>query len=216
MAQRTVDNGRMPLDKEKALREIDEVRSWDGPESQVETFAILALETIRRWAPRNSVYVDRAEAEFGSQEAGYELMRVLDALKWEIEHDRLADFAQVVHADLFADLLGQAEHLLRQGYRRAAAILAGATLEEQLSKMTARAGLALNDPRGRPMTGGTLNQNLFTSNVYTNAVRAEVDSWLAIRNPAAHGDPHFDRDFSDAQVANMIARIRSFIVDNPA
>jgi hypothetical protein len=39
-------------------------------------------------------------------------MRVLEALKWQIERDRLADFAQVVHADLFADLLAQSEHLL--------------------------------------------------------------------------------------------------------
>lgn len=206
----------MPLNKERALREIEEVCNWDGPSSQVETFAIIALETIRRWAPRNSVYVETAEAEFGSEEQGYELMRVLDALKWQIEHDRLADFAQVVHADLLADLLAQAGHLLSQGYRRAAAILAGATLEEQLSKMCSRASISLNDDRGRPLTGGALNNKLYSSQIYTNAVRAEVEAWLAIRNPAAHGDPDFDRNYTDAQVSNMIARIRSFVADYPA
>ena len=55
----------MPLNKEKALREIDEVRHWNGPSSQVETFAIIALETIRRWSPPNSTYVKKAEQEYG-------------------------------------------------------------------------------------------------------------------------------------------------------
>lgn len=206
----------MPLNKERALREIEEVRNWDGPSSQVETFAIIALETVRRWAPRNSIYVEKAEAEFRAEEAGYELMRVLDALKWQIEHDRLLDFAQVVHADLFADLLAQADYLLNQGYRRAAAILAGSTLEQQLAKMSSRAGIALTDDRGRPLPGGTLNSRLYSAGVYTNAVRAEVDSWLAIRNPAAHGDPNFERNYTDAQLTNMTGRIRAFVADYPA
>jgi hypothetical protein len=55
----------MPLNKKKALREIDEVRHWDGPSSQVETFAIIALETIRRWSPPNSTYVEKAEQKAG-------------------------------------------------------------------------------------------------------------------------------------------------------
>jgi hypothetical protein len=205
----------MPLNKEKALREIDEVRHWDGPSAQVETFAIIALETIRRWSPPNSTYVEKAEQEFGGEEQGYELMRVLDALKWQIEHDRLADFAAVVHADLFADLLAQSEHLLDRKYRRAAATLAGSVLEEQLAKMTTRAGLPLRTDRG-PLTAGPLNASLYTADVYTLAVKNEVDAWLAIRNPAAHGDPDFDRDYNDAQVKNMIDRVRTFIVDHPA
>lgn len=206
----------MPPNKERALREIEEVRHWDGPTGQVETFAIIALNTIKRWAPRNSVYVEQAEREFGGEEQGYALMRVLDALKWDIEHDRLADFAAVVHADLFADLLAQSEHLLDNGYRRAAAILAGSVLEEQLSKMTTRAGLALRTDRGSPLTAGPLNANLYSASVYTLAVKNEVDAWLAIRNPAAHGNPDFDRDYTADQVRNMIGRVRSFVVDHPA
>ena len=203
----------MPPNKERALREIEEVRQWDG---HVETFAILALNTIKRWAPRNSVYVEQAEREFGGEEQGYELMRVLEALKWDIEHDRLADFVAVVHADLFADLLAQSEHLLDHGYLRAAAILAGSVLEEQLSKMTTRAGLALHNDRGSPLTAGPLNTKLYSADVYTLAVKNEVDAWLAIRNPAAHGAPDFDRDYTADQVKNMICRVRSFVVDHPA
>lgn len=144
------------------------------------------------------------------------LYGVLSALRQDVAANRLRSVEELIHADMFADLLAQAEHLLSQGYRRAAAILAGATLEEQLSKMATRANVPHTTPSGRPATGGTLNQGLRTANVYTNAVRAEVESWLAIRNPAAHGDPNFEGDFTDAQVKNMIDRVRSFVVNYPA
>lgn len=82
--------------------------------------------------------------------------------------------------------------------------------------MSGRAGISLTDERGRHLPGGTLNSRLYSDEVYTNAVRAEVDAWLAIRNPAAHGDPDFERNYTDAQVMNMIERIRVFVVDYPA
>ncbi len=217
------------MDKAAALADIDSVLaarpSGDGGGSAaVAEMAALRYACICRFTAPGSAYRRQADqfqemststVTHDRTKAEMALVGVLRALRQDVDADRLRSFEELIHADMFADLLAQAEYLLSGGYLRAAAILAGATLEEQLSKMAVRNGVPTRLPNGRPATGGTLNQGLRAAGVYTNAVRAEVESWLAIRNPAAHGEP-FEGIFNDAQVKNMIERVRAFVVDHPA
>jgi hypothetical protein len=96
--------------------------------------------TIDRLAPSNSQYRENAKASLknlGAAHAGNipVLAGILKALRADYAAGYLQRVEQLVQADLFADFLEMAEHLLDQGYKDPSAVLAGGVLEEQLRKL---------------------------------------------------------------------------------
>ena len=55
---------------------------------------------------------------------------ILRAAREDYANGYLFDIKQLIAAEVFDDLLEQAEHLLDAGYQEAAAVLAGAVLED--------------------------------------------------------------------------------------
>jgi hypothetical protein len=215
------------IDIAAALKDIDAVVA-EGPKFAGGTGAVADQMTrfyacICRHAPIGTPHRRKAE-DFVRLVPGMGidpddlLLGVLGALRSDIAAGRTASFEELVHADLFTDLLAQAEHLGSEGYRRAAAVLAGATLEEQLRKLAAKSGVAVVDATsGQPRKASALNADLYSKvNAYSKPEHAQVDAWQKTRNDAAHGEPNFEQQHNDADIRRMCEGIRDFIAKHPA
>jgi len=214
------------LDPAAALKDIDQVlteRPAQGGPGAVAEMASRLYACICRHAPVGSPHRRQAEAYLsrGPGDVYNDTSQVLDgvlrALRSDIAAGRTASYEELVHADIFVDLLAQADYLLSESYRRAAAVLAGGTLEEQLRKMVVRAGIPVTDAKKQPRSASSLNADLFSvAGVYLKSEHAQVDLWQKIRNDAAHGKIDFEQQYTDPDVRRMCDGIRDFIAKYPA
>lgn len=213
------------LDKAKALADIDRIlehKNDTGGTVAVEEHLTLIRACLARWAPPGSVYLKEApEPDLTNMRKGKVSrehkhgLGSLRALRHDIEADALADFAEIVHAVLFSELLGDADHLLAGGYLLAAVVIAGATLEGHIRKLADKHGVPTTDPAGRPIRTANLNDQLTAANVYSRADHDLVSGWIRIRNEAAHNEPAFAAR-TDAQIRGMIDGTRSLVARHPA
>jgi hypothetical protein len=157
----------------EALRQIDgvlakhrELRSRskyedcsDRPDVETTALATLMCDTINRFAPQNSQYVESMKAivKRSGIENSYvipHIAGVLSALRGAYDAGFLASVTEIIHADIFTDFVEMAEHLLSEGYKDPAAVIAGSTLEEHLRQLSVKNGIATDMPwegRRRPM-----------------------------------------------------------------
>jgi hypothetical protein len=215
------------MNVEEALKDIDQVLGeapyGGGGSGAVAEMSARFHACICRHAPPGTTHRRHAEDYLRQTRPGYphddqHLHGVLCALRADIRAGRAGSYEELVHADLFADLLAQAEHLLSEGYRRAAAVLSGCTLEEHLRKMATKAGgIDLVDSKGEPRKAAALNADLYAkTGVYQKAEHAQVDAWLKKRNDAAHGASDFDVQYTDPDIRRMCEGIRDFVAKYPA
>jgi hypothetical protein len=108
---------------------------------------------------------------------------------------------------VFSDSLEMAAELQHNGFKDAAAVIAGSTLEEHLRKLAAKHGVAVTKPNGTPVKADTLNAELIKAETYNALVQKQVTAWLDLRNKAAHGKYG---EYDDAQVAALIRDVLDF------
>jgi hypothetical protein len=132
---------------------------------------------------------------------------VVEAMRDEIAGDWLFTLKGLIAAEVFADFLEMAEYLLEQGYKDAAAVIAGSTLEEHLRQLCHKHGIK-TDEGGRPKKAERLNADLVGANVYSKLDQKNVTAWLDLRNKAAHG--HYT-EYNQDQVRGMIAGATEFM-----
>jgi hypothetical protein len=111
---------------------------------------------------------------------------IVAALRSDVEGDYLQSISELIHADVFSEFLGMAEHLLDEGYKEAAAVLIGGVLEEHLRKLASKNGIAVV-AGPRPVRADRLNADLANATVYSRLYQKNVTAWLDLRNKAAHG-----------------------------
>ena len=143
---------------------------------------------------------------------------MLQALRSDIALGHASSYEAIVHADVFSDLIGQAEHLVDEGgYRRAGAVLVGAALEGHLRALAPACGIPVSNARGEHKKASQLNQDLYSASGYDKATCAQVDAWLKLRNEAAHPiEPSFESTHTDPEVKLMSMGVRDFIMRHPA
>lgn len=110
---------------------------------------------------------------------------VLRAVAEDLANDHLFDARALMAAEVFADFLEMASHLVEQGYSPPAASLAGAVLEDGLRRV-ADASAVVHSKRDGLFD---LNEKLLKAGVYNKITSSKVDTWRNIRNEADHG--HF-------------------------
>jgi len=219
------------VDRAAALSDIDSVLaarpSGDGGGTgAVAEMAALRYACICRWTAPGSAYRRQAD-QFQSMatstvthdrnKAEIALVGVLRALRQDVDADRLRSFEELVHADMFADLLAQASYLNDAKFSRAAVVLAGGVLEEHLRKLCAKHNVATVGSDGKPRKASALNADLYSQrNVYSNAERAEIEGWQNRRNSAAHGEADFEAKHDQADIRRMVEGVRGVIVKYPA
>lgn len=179
-----------------------------------------ARAAILRVAGAASIYQKQAEVHHdGTGHPGYvlqQLVGILRGLRDDLTNDFTTRFSDVLHAEVFADYLEMAEHLLDEGYKDAAAVLGGGTLEAHLRQLCVKNSIATTRPAAKgpePKKAEAMNQDLGSMAVYAMLDQKNVTAWLDLRNKAAHGKY---AEYTKLQVGNMLSGVRDFITRNPA
>lgn len=180
---------------------------------QLQTRAIAAIE---RTSGRSSVYFEKANAIFQENDNNYNklagVVGVAESLLIDVKSGYLKTFEELIHADVFGDFLEMSEHLVSNGYKDAAAVMAGSTLEAHLKQLANKFSVAV-EISGRPKKSDVINSDLVKSNAYTKLDQKNITAWLGLRNQAAHGNYS---EYDKQQVNLLISSIRDFITRNPA
>lgn len=168
---------------------------------------------VDRFAPDGSPYAVRARATKGMP--GWVLAQVagiLRALRADYQAGYLRTVEELIHADVFADLLDMAGELQRKGFKDPAAVLAGSVLEEHLRKLAIANGIKTN-AGSKTKKADTLNADLTKVGAYNRLVQKQVTAWLDLRNLAAHG--RYD-EYDHEQAAAMLRDVQRFVQSHPA
>ena len=140
-----------------------------------------------------------------------DLVGIFKAVEHDIKSGMLVNFRSLIQAEVFADFLDMAEHLHRESYKDAAAVLLGAVLEDSLRKIAGAKGVDILNSKGKPLTIDPLNVELAKKGVYNALVQKQITSWANLRNDAAHG--HFDK-YDSAQVQQMLLFVQDFCANH--
>ncbi len=139
-----------------------------------------------------------------------DVVGIFKAVEHDVKSGMLTNFRNLIQAEIFADFLEMAEHLLREGFKDAAAVLLGAVLEDTLRKIADTNGVDVLNSKGKPLTLDPLNASLSKKGVYGPLVQKQIISWANLRNAAAHG--HFSQ-YDAAQVQQMLLFVQKFCAD---
>lgn len=131
-------------------------------------------------------------------------MAVLQAAWNDYLSGYLASVSALITAEVFDDFLEQAEYLFKQDYYQAAAVIAGAVLEDTLRKMCDANSISLPAKPGLDW----MNAELVKKGVYNKLVLKEITFLADLRNKAAHG--LWDQ-FGKTDVENMLKHVREFV-----
>ena len=186
----------------------------------IQGFLTMAQAAIEQIGGSNSAYARDAKEIMGEDYSyNYEvalMAGVVKALRAGLEAGYLQGVTELIHGELFADFLDMASHLLDEGYKDPAAVIAGAALETHLRQLCDKQGIQIevNTATGiHAKKGARINADLAKASVYSKLDQKNVTAWLDLRNKAAHGK--FD-EYTKEQVAVMLLGIKDFIARNPA
>ena len=177
-------------------------------------------QLITRLYGNNSQYFEMFQAatkipSFAVMHSNYyshisNLVGLFKGIQHDINAGMLSNIRSLVQAEIFADFLEMAEHLLGEGYKDAAAVLLGAVLEDSLRKIADAHSVPTVGSKGQPLTLDPLNVALAKKGVYGPLVQKQITSWANLRNDAAHG--HF-ANYDAAQVKQMLLFVQKFCAD---
>lgn len=174
------------------------------------------LAAIDRAAGKNSVYCQRIAAieETVNHAWGHlaQHIGVAKSLLSDIRNGYLKSLEEIIHGDIFSDYLEMAKHLVDSGYKDAAAVIAGSTLEAHLKQLCAKHGVPTSLGT-TPKKADTINADLVKAGAYSKLDQKNVTAWLGLRNDAAHGNY---AAYDKSQVDLLISSVRDFITRNPA
>lgn len=176
-----------------------------------------AQAAIARLAPPGSPHRTAADGimkQYGVAN-GYAvglLLGILRAMREDYAAGYLSSIAELIHADVFADFLEMADHLLTQGYKDPAAVMTGSVLEEHLRKLCDKSGIP-TAAGANPKKADLLNAELAGASVYSKLDQKSVTAWLDLRNKAAHGKY---TEYTKEQVQALQDGVRHFMTRYPA
>lgn len=223
----------MPIDYAVLVQELDTVLALattlrrrskyndcsDLQEADVSEVITTLTSAVERLAPPNGTHAKRTAEIMQTYwpHAWHKVIEVLPGVVKSLREDyangRMMSAHELIHADMFADFLEGAAHLVLEGYKDAAAVIAGSVLEGHLRALCTKNSIPTDDSRGAAKKASLLNTELRTNNVYTKSDEKSVTAWLDLRNNAAHG--HYAAYTAD-QVKLLIDSVRDFITRRPA
>ncbi len=157
-----------------------------------------ALNLLARVAGTRSNYYRTIRDEQGPMRLQFTpgiMLGVLTAAMTDYREGFMSDAKLLVSAEVFTDLLVQAEVLLDHDYKDAAAVLIRAVLEDGIRRLC-KANRIETEKRE---TLQQLNEKLYKVHAYTALVHKEIIAKAEVGNCAAHG--RFDEYAKDDVVA---------------
>lgn len=158
-------------------------------------------------------YLTWVESGYNPAYAVTHMSSLVAELRNEMELGPLDSMSQLVRGEVFSDYLSMATHLLSEGYKDAAAIIAGVTLESHLRQLSIMNKLPVyKDEKNSFLKADMLNNNL-AKTVYGKFDQKQVTAWLELRNNSAHG--HYEL-YTIEDVKRFIEWLDDFISRMPA
>jgi len=139
----------------------------------------------------------------------------------EALHSELSDMwywsAQgLASAEMFSNMLEEAQHLLDKGFTLPATVLGGCVIETHIKNLCKKNSIKTDIKKENgdttPKKTSALNQELYSIGVYNLNNSKEVTNYLGLRNSAAHGKSN---EIDKEQVALMLQGISAFVNRNP-
>lgn len=180
-----------------------------------------ARNAVEKISGKGSTFTKQVEEIFEEQEwhISYKaeiIVGVIESLRDDVIDGYLSSITELVHGTIFNDFLEMSAYLLEEGYKDAAAVIAGGTLESHLRQLSIKNGLPIEQSTSkggsRPKKASQMNDELGKI-TYSLFDQKNVTAWLDLRNNAAHGKY---TEYSSEQVNLLIEGIRDFIKRNPA
>ena len=138
------------------------------------------------------------------------MLGLCEAVLHDLDRGLLRDVRGLLRAEVFADFLTMAQHLLDTGYKDPAAVVVGAVLEDTLRGLATRLDVSIVKADGKPLTIEPLNLACVKAGAYNALVQKQITSWGELRNRAAHGEYGA---YDDAQVRMMLLFVEKFCCD---
>jgi hypothetical protein len=188
----------------------------DLGKSEINLILTRLSATIDRLAPEGSRYKKNAHAalEKYGETNPYNiplLVGMLQALRADYEAGFLTTVEELIRGDIFGDFLAMSRYLLEEGYKDAAAVIAGGVLEEHLRKLCVRNNITTTGS-GRPKKAEVMNSELATAGAISKLDQKNVTAWLDLRNKSAHARYS---EYSQQQVELLVQGIQDFITRVP-
>lgn len=184
--------------------------------TEVRQLQIRAMAAIERVVGKGSVYFEKANAVLSEKAHSYDhlasIIGITESLLFDVKAGYLKSLEELIHADVFSDFIEMSDHLNSSGYKDAAAVMAGSTLESHLKNLAVKHGVPI-DISGKPKKADTINSDLVKANAYSKLDQKNVTAWLDLRNKAAHGNY---AEYDKQQVSLLISSVRDFLTRNPA
>jgi hypothetical protein len=162
-------------------------------------------------------YTELHKFRYNSLENGQAIREILKAAREEMAGGWDVTVRGLITAEVFADFLEMARHLLDEGYKDPAAVMIGSVLEEHLRQLCVRHRVAteFTNPKGDtvPKKADVLNADLSKAGVYNRLDQKQVTTLLDLRNKAAHG--HYG-EYTQQQAELMYQQAVDFMARNPA
>lgn len=207
---------------ERLARDASQADHYLGPDrvAELSSIAVRGGQLVQRIYPAGSYYERHyhevlSSGDFGAMHSNRcrhvsQLAGILKGIQHDLRSGMLDDVRQLLRAEIFVDFIEMAEHLLKEGYKDAAAVIIGAILEDSLRKIAIQHGISIVGSNGKPMTIDPLNTAIVKQSVYTPLVQKQVTSWASLRNHAAHGD--FGK-YTEDQVQDMLHFVQKFCAE---
>lgn len=199
------------LDKGEQLSERDAIR-----------IRTRTISVVKKIVGQDSPYLK--EILWIEDNVGHEVYKaermtaVLQGLRDELNDGLLDTLPELIRGELFDDFLQMAEHLHNEGYKDAAAVIAGSSLEAHLKQLAAKNDIEVQiseeGKQPRPKRAEQINQDLYkVANAYSLLDSKQITAWLDLRNSSAHGNY---MNYSENQVGQFIEWLKDFIAKNSA
>lgn len=193
----------------------------DLPKSDRQALVTRAISAVRRIGGDASAYSREVDRLLKSLPLLHlhttSIIGVAKALLDDLRAGYMQSLVEIVHGDIFSDFLEMAQHLCESGYKDAAAVVAGSTLESHIRELCHKAGISVEATNATgaivPKKAEAMNSDLASGDVYSKLDQKSVTAWLDLRNKAAHGKY---TEYSREQVSVMISGVRDFGTRNPA
>jgi hypothetical protein len=210
---------------DKVLKQYDSIYTEYDDFSDVSfddygKFRTSVLAVIDRVAGPDSIYAVQAKSLPIDQKNFRNNMKhlpilvgIVRAMRDDVKNGYLNTARELFHGELFSDFLEMSDFLLGEGFKDAAAVMAGGVLESHLRQLCIKHGINVLDAAGKSRKAAQFNDDLYKAKVYSLVDQKSITAWLDIRNKAAHAKY---QEYSKDHVSVMILGIRGFIARCPA
>jgi hypothetical protein len=185
----------------------------DGPDDPIVLCNRLESAIERATRPNSSYMKQLEQARRKTHPHRFRVVRnVALGLRDDLVAGWVESVVELVHADTYRDYLEMAEGLLAKGYKDAAAVITGTSLEVHVRALCVKNNVT-TAVAGKPKKADTMNADLKKAGVYDGLQQKEITAWMDLRNKAAHGAY---ADYDHDQVRRLIDGVEGFMRKYPA